>query len=78
MITPEYVPIKPDVPALFPTDINISGGLKETLEQIELQYLNEYYENYKNIRNAAEQLKMSPTTFLRRKTQLTEKYGKLR
>ena len=74
VITPEFVPIKADVPALFPTDISISGGLKEMLEQVELQYLNEYYAKYNNIRDAAEQLKMSPTTFLRRKTQLTEKY----
>ncbi len=52
-------------------------GLKELLEQTELKYLNMYYEKYGNIRAAAGKLKMSPTTFLRHKTDLENKYGNL-
>ena len=52
-------------------------GLKELLEQTELKYLNMYYEKYGNIRAAASSLKMSPTTFLRHKTELENKYGSL-
>ncbi len=52
-------------------------GLKELLEQTELQYLNMYYEKYGNIRAAAKRLKMSPTTFLRHKTEFENKYGKI-
>lgn len=51
-----------------------SRGMTELLEQVELRYLNLYYERCGNIRDAARSLKMSPTTFLRHRTQLSEKY----
>lgn len=52
-----------------------SGSLSELLERTELRYLNMYYEKYGNIRDAAKHLKMSPTTFLRHKTTLSQKYS---
>ena len=73
-IQPEHLPMEfrgEHIPAH--EDVEISG-LKVILEQIEQQYLNTYYQKYPNIRDAAKHLKMAPTTFLRRRTQLNEKY----
>lgn len=51
------------------------ADMGELLERMELRYLNMYYEKYGNIRDAAKHLNMSPTTFLRHRTQLNAKYG---
>ncbi len=50
-------------------------SLDELLERMELRYLDLYYETYGNIRAAARHLQMSPTTFLRHRTALRQKYG---
>ncbi len=70
-----HIPGKSHAPSM--PELKESEGLKELLEQTELKYLNMYYEKYGNIRAAASRLKMSPTTFLRHKTELENKYGEI-
>lgn len=78
VIEPEYLALRisGEKPQASVPELSDDSGLKELLEQTELQYLNMYYEKYGNIRAAASRLKMSPTTFLRHKTDLENKYGK--
>lgn len=74
MIGPESLAVSVQGPLSGrPLDENM--GLNELLERVELQYLEQYYETCGSIRDAAKKLKMSPTTFLRHKTLLAEKYG---
>ena len=70
-----HIPGKSHAPSM--PELKENEGLKELLEQTELKYLNMYYEKYGNIRAAASRLKMSPTTFLRHKTELENKYGEI-
>lgn len=74
VIGPESLALSVDVP-LPGAELREDMGLDEMLERVELQYLNQYYETCGSIREAARRLKMSPTTFLRHRTHLTEKYG---
>ncbi len=48
-------------------EFSSSVDLKEKLEEIEYQYIKNAVERYKNIRKAAESLKMDPATFFRKK-----------
>ena len=79
VIEPEYLALR--IPEMRQSvslpELKDDEGLKELLEQTELKYLNMYYEKYGNIRAAAKRLKMSPTTFLRHKTEFENKYGKI-
>ncbi|HIZ07304.1 MAG TPA: sigma 54-interacting transcriptional regulator [Candidatus Eubacterium avistercoris] len=43
------------------------NNLAAYLEEIELQYINDAYETYGNVRDAAESLQMSPATFVRKR-----------
>lgn len=55
---------------------NLNGKtLKEILESIELNYLDECYRKFGNIRDAASFLKIPATTFLRHYKQLSTKYN---
>jgi transcriptional regulator with PAS, ATPase and Fis domain len=49
-------------------------NLKEILEQIELQYIHEYYEEYKTLEKAADKLGVNVKTLSRRKRYLEQKY----
>lgn len=55
------------------------GGkpLSEILEHIEYEYIVDAYSIYKNVREAASFLQMSPATFVRKRKQYEEKYGVL-
>lgn len=48
--------------------------MKEILEQIELQYIHEYYEEYKTLEKAADKLGVNVKTLSRRKRYLEQKY----
>jgi len=50
-------------------------NLKEVLEQIEYEYLEDAYRKHTNVRAAAEALEMSAATFVRRRNQFIEKFG---
>ena len=50
-------------------------NLKEILEQIELQYIDDYYGAYKTLERAAAKLGMNVKTLSRRKRYLEQKYG---
>lgn len=75
VIRPESLSINVESPSLSGEGLAGDMGLDELLERVELQYLNQYYDSCGSVRDAARRLKMSPTTFLRHKTRLTEKYG---
>ena len=47
--------------------------LKDTLEQMELKYIHDYYEAYGTLEKAAEKLHMNMKTLSRRKRYLEEK-----
>lgn len=49
-------------------------NLKEILEQIELQYIHEYYGEYKTLEKAADKLGVNVKTLSRRKRYLEQKY----
>ena len=49
-------------------------NLKEILEQIEVQYIHEYYEEYKTLEKAADKLGVNVKTLSRRKRYLEQKY----
>ncbi|MBR1781678.1 MAG: sigma 54-interacting transcriptional regulator [Oscillospiraceae bacterium] len=73
VIQPELLPGDRQIPQ--PTGFSGEDlDLTELLERTELRYLNLYYEQYGNIRDAARHLQMSPATFQRRRKQFTEKY----
>lgn len=52
-------------------------NLKEILEQIELQYINDYYSAYKTLEKAAVKLGVNVKTLSRRKRYLEQKYSHL-
>lgn len=52
-------------------------NLKEILEQIELQYINDYYGAYKTLEKAAVKLRVNVKTLSRRKRYLEQKYSHL-
>ncbi len=52
-----------------------SIDLKEILEKIEYEYMEEYYSKFGTIKLAAEKLGMNFTTYARRKKYFEEKYG---
>lgn len=41
--------------------------LKEAMGELELRYINHAYEKYGNVRDAAESLGMTPSTFVRKR-----------
>lgn len=48
--------------------------LKEKVERIELEYINNYYGKYKNVRSAAEALGMDASTLVRKREKYNKKY----
>jgi transcriptional regulator with PAS, ATPase and Fis domain len=75
VIRPEYLPANMSREIEIYENSPEETGLSELLERTELHYLNMYYEKYQSIREAAKYLKMSPTTFLRHRTELLAKYS---
>ena len=75
VIQPENLPVNVARNAVPFQEPQEGMSLSEFLERTELQYLNVYYHKCGSIREAAKRLKMSPTTFLRHRACLTQKYG---
>ena len=46
--------------------------LKTAMEELELEYINHAYEKYGNVREAAESLGMTPSTFVRKRQKYTK------
>lgn len=42
------------------------------MEELELEYINHAYEKYGNVREAAESLEMTPSTFIRKRQKYTK------
>ena len=74
MIHPDSLPAEVTGHMPLYESVTEVADIDELLERMELRYLNMYYEKYGNIRDAARHLNMSPTTFLRHRTQLNTKY----
>lgn len=72
-IEPEVIPIgsKRERPVQAENVLKPVTNLQETLQEIELQYMNQAYETYGNVRDAAKSLGMNPSTFVRKR----KKYG---
>ncbi|MCL2767818.1 MAG: sigma 54-interacting transcriptional regulator [Synergistaceae bacterium] len=54
------------------------ASIAELLERMEYAFLSQYYEKYGSVRAAAQQLKMSPSTFQRHRVRLMKKYHTLK
>lgn len=57
-----------------PPDSEWTIDLSARLQQIEYNYLEQYYSHYGNIRDAAAALGLNRSTFSRRRTELMEKF----
>lgn len=68
-ISPDALHLYPykALPRDFKTSLPPTADLKSTLRNIELEYLNQAYETYGNVRDAAASLNMAPSTFVRRR-----------
>jgi len=75
VIQPENLPVNVARGTIVFKESKENMSLNEFLEQMELQYLNSYYQKCGSVREAAKRLNMSPTTFLRHRTTLMKKYG---
>lgn len=73
--------IGPDALHLFPVKerpetksrvLDPVKDLKTAMEELELEYINHAYEKYGNIREAAESLGMTPSTFVRKRQKYTK------
>ncbi|GAA0722692.1 sigma 54-interacting transcriptional regulator [Clostridium malenominatum] len=49
-------------------------NLKELVEKYELKFINKAYEKYGNVREAADYLRIDPSTFVRKRKRYTDKY----
>lgn len=76
LISPDSLPVEVSRDTQFPSASPESADMAELLERLEWRYLNLYYEKYDNIREAARRLNMSPTTFLRHRNNLNEKFNR--
>ena len=73
--------IGPDALHLFPVKerpetksrvLDPVKDLKTAMEELELEYINHAYEKYGNVREAAESLGMTPSTFVRKRQKYTK------
>lgn len=76
--------IGPDALHLFPVKerpetksrvLDPVKDLKTAMEELELEYINHAYEKYGNVREATESLGMTPSTFVRKGTEIYERCG---
>ena len=72
-ISPDSIPLYPfsDRPSVSSHVLDPSKDLKTAVEELELEYINNAYETYGNVREAAASLGMTPSTFVRKR----QKYG---
>lgn len=59
-------------PKLRPRVLNPVTDLKTAIEELELEYINQAYETYGNVRDAAASLGMTPSTFVRKRQKFEE------
>nr|WP_243022290.1 helix-turn-helix domain-containing protein [Clostridium sp. OF03-18AA] len=73
--------IGPDALHLFPVKerpetksrvLDPVKDLKTAMEELELEYINHAYEKYGNVREAAESLGITPSTFVRKRQKYTK------